>query len=334
MQPRQVARSSAIVHSSRGAVSDTESHGAMSVDCADPRRDGFSAQSMDPPGVSTVGMAKSLAESTDPADPPYTASDDRVGPIDTALDDRVGPIDTASDHWVDPVDSASDDWPGLIDSADEQVGPVDTTPGGRVGPVDTTSGGRVGPADKASGDRVGPHDYSADTQDEAPVETAATVDGVLPLEVTPSCSAPAWDGGEGTRVVAASSRDTRHTSSRHTAPWTVVDTQPLDCCGPWIIRLHQVNTEAVEAPSPADSGWACCAGCTVPEARADDLCLEDAEESTDVLPVKTKGSFGVERVATPNLGLSLPLPTHTGPPSRGVVYGEKVASPAYCNSLG
>ncbi|KAL8572533.1 hypothetical protein ACOMHN_019572 [Nucella lapillus] len=56
MQPRQVARSSAIVHSSRGAVSDTANHGAMSVDCADPRRDGFSAQSVDPPGVSTVAQ--------------------------------------------------------------------------------------------------------------------------------------------------------------------------------------------------------------------------------------------------------------------------------------
>ncbi|KAL8561395.1 hypothetical protein ACOMHN_063322 [Nucella lapillus] len=60
MQPRQVARSSAIVHSSRGAVSDTASHGAMSVDCADRRRDGFSAQSVDPPGVSTHDMQEAL----------------------------------------------------------------------------------------------------------------------------------------------------------------------------------------------------------------------------------------------------------------------------------
>ncbi|KAL8561225.1 hypothetical protein ACOMHN_024481 [Nucella lapillus] len=438
MQPRQVARSSAIVHSSRGAVSDTASHGAMSVDCADRRRDGFSAQSVDPPGVSTVGMAKPLAESADPADPPCAgseggvtwllsspicgadtlkvvsvgkapcargspaerlgpaekASDDRVGPpetasdhwvdpvdsasddwpgqvdsadehvgpidpaprsrvgpvarvgptetasdhwvdpVDSASDDwpgqvdsadehvgpidpaprsrvgpvaRVGPTETASDHWVDPVDSASDDWPGQVDSADEHVGPIDPAPRSRVGPVDTTPGGRVGPVDTASGDRVGPHDDSADTQNEVPVVVATLPDVAPHAPVVPS-----GYGGDARCGPGAASGEHR---------------------GP-----------AVEAPSPADSGWACCAGCTVPEARADDLCLEDAEESTDVQPVKAKGSFGVEHVATPNLGLPVPPPTHTGPPPRGVngvverpweggcVFGESeegVASPAW-----
>ncbi|KAL8598987.1 hypothetical protein ACOMHN_006796 [Nucella lapillus] len=155
----------------------------MSVDCADPRRDGFSAQSVDPPGVSTVGMAKPLAESADPADPTCAGSvdsasddwpvqvdsaDEHVGPIDPAPRSRVGPVarvgptETASDHWVDPVDSASDDWPGQVDSADEHVGPIDPAPRSRVGSVDTTPGGRVGPVDTASGDRVGPHDDSAD----------------------------------------------------------------------------------------------------------------------------------------------------------------------------
>ncbi|KAL8576482.1 hypothetical protein ACOMHN_049048 [Nucella lapillus] len=212
MQPRQVARSSAIGHSSRGAVSDTAGHGAMSVDCADPRLDGFSAQSVDPPGVSTVGMAKLLAESADQADPRCAGSEggvtwllsspicgadtlkvvsvgkapcargsptERLGPAEKASDDRVGPPETASDHWVDPVDSASDDWPGQVDSADEHVGPIDPAPRSRVGPVDTTPGGRVGPVDTASGDRVGPHDDSADTQNEVPV-VVATLPDVAP----------------------------------------------------------------------------------------------------------------------------------------------------------
>ncbi|KAL8591290.1 hypothetical protein ACOMHN_060592 [Nucella lapillus] len=343
MQPRQVARSSAIMHSSRGAVSDTASHVAMSVDCADPRLDGFSAQSVDPPGLSTVGMAKLLAESADPADPPCAGSEggvtwllsspicgadtlkvvsvgkapcargspaERLGPAEKASDDRVGPPETASDHWVDPVDSASDDWPGQVDSADEHVGPIDPAPRSRVGPV-----ARVGPTETASDHWVDPVDSASD---DWPGQVDSADEHVGPIDPAPRSRVGPVDTTPGGRV------------------------GPVDTASGAASGEHR--GPAVEAPSPADSGWACCAGCTVPEARVDDLCLEDAEESTDVQPVKAKGSFGVERVATPNLGLPVPPPTHTGPPPRGVngvverpweggrVFGEAeegVASPAW-----
>ncbi|KAL8575864.1 hypothetical protein ACOMHN_014869 [Nucella lapillus] len=236
MQPRQVARSSAIVHSSRGAVSDTASHGAMSVDCADPRRDGFSAQSVDPPGVSTVGMAKPLAESADPADPPCAGSEggvtwllsspicgadtlkvvsvgkapcargspaERLGPAEKASDDRVGPPETASDNWMDPVDSASDDWPGQVDSADEHVGPIDPAPRSRVGPV-----ARVGPTETASDNWVDPVDSASDDwpgQIDSADEHVGPIDPaprsrVGPVDTTPGGRVGPVDTASGDRV--------------------------------------------------------------------------------------------------------------------------------------
>ncbi|KAL8610385.1 hypothetical protein ACOMHN_041199 [Nucella lapillus] len=225
MQPRQVARSSAIVHSSRGAVSDTASHGAMSVDCADPRRDGFSAQIVDPPGVSTIGMAKPLAESADPADPPCAGSEggvtwllsspicgadtlkvvsvgkapcarglpaERLGPAEKALDDRVGPPETASDHWVDPVDSASDDWPGQVDSADEHVGPIDPAPRSRVGPV-----ARVGPTETASDHWVDPVDSASD---DWPGQVDSADEHVGPIDPAPRSRVGPVDTTPGGRV--------------------------------------------------------------------------------------------------------------------------------------